>query len=424
MTSPERRADRRTRTRLVLLASIVAGLLTVLFYLLLRPSPNITFGVFYAGAENAMTGQVVYETRYGLYVYTPVVLLFFYPFVWLFDFPTAVLAFRVFNVVWVAGYAALVAGFVGSVADVERVDRLLVAGFVAGTVYPVTIVATANVGIIFGSLLGVGFVLLERDRPSGGAVWALASLVKGFPALWGLYLLRVRRIRAVAAAVATGVGATLLGLALYGVDAYLRFFTVAAADRVRIQRFAGGNSPDNEAVTPIRPLSQLFPNVDPTVWTPVIVVVVVALTAAAYYLLSADDLTDRATLLLATVVAITFALPTSQDLDVYLVYAPLVVLLFRERDRTVHAIYAVGTLCLAYNVGRGEVRSVTAAIDRGLSETVMVVAEPVLAFASMPLYGLVLLYAGCLLKAWRRGRERGRLTRLRQQLGLVEPSTD
>ena len=424
MTSPERRADRRTRTRLVLLASIVAGLLTVLFYLLLRPSPNITFGVFYAGAENAMTGQVVYETRYGLYVYTPVVLLFFYPFVWLFDFPTAVLAFRVFNVVWVAGYAALVAGFVGSVADVERVDRLLVAGFVAGTVYPVTIVATANVGIIFGSLLGVGFVLLERDRPSGGAVWALASLVKGFPALWGLYLLRVRRIRAVAAAVATGVGATLLGLALYGVDAYLRFFTVAAADRVRIQRFAGGKSPDNEAVTPIRPLSQLFPNVDPTVWTPVIVVVVVALTAAAYYLLSADDLTDRATLLLATVVAVTLALPTSQDLDVYLVYAPLVVLLFRERDRTVHAIYAVGTLCLAYNVGRGEIRSVTAAIDRGLSETVMVVAEPVLAFASMPLYGLVLLYAGCLLKAWRRGRERGRLTRLRQQLGLVEPSTD
>jgi hypothetical protein len=100
------------------------------------------------------------------------------------------------------------------------------------------------------------------------------------------------------------------------------------------------------------------------------------------------------------------------------------VLLFRERDRTVHAIYAVGTLCLAYNVGRGEVRSVTAAIDRGLSETIMVVAEPVLAFASMPLYGLVLLYAGCLLKAWRRGRERGRLTRLRQQLGLVEPSTD
>ena len=424
MTPLGRLEDQRTRTRLVLAASIVGGLLTAVFYLLLRPSPNITFGVFYAGAENAMAGRVVYETEYGLYVYTPVVLLFFYPFAYLFDFPTAVLAFRVFNVVWVAGYAAVVAGFVGRVADVERVDWLLVFGFVAGTVYPVTVVATANMGIVFGSLLGVGFVLLERDRPSGGAVWAVASLVKGFPALWGLYMLRVRRFRAVGAAIVTGVGATLLGIALYGVDAYLRFFTVAAADRVRIQRFAGGNSPDNEAVTPIRPLSQLFPNVDPTVWTPVIVVVVVALTAAAYYLLSTDDLADRATLLLATVVAVTLALPTSQDLDVYLVYAPLVVLLFRERDRTVHAIYAVGTLCLAYNVGRGEIRSVTAAIDRGLSETVMVVAEPVLAFASMPLYGLVLLYAGCLLKAWRRGRERGRLARLQQQLGLAEPSTD
>ena len=220
MTPLGRLEDQRTRTRLVLAASIVGGLLTAVFYLLLRPSPNITFGVFYAGAENAMAGRVVYETEYGLYVYTPVVLLFFYPFAYLFDFPTAVLAFRVFNVVWVAGYAAVVAGFVGRVADVERVDWLLVFGFVAGTVYPVTVVATANMGIVFGSLLGVGFVLLERDRPSGGAVWALASLVKGFPALWGLYMLRVRRFRAVGAAIVTGVGATLLGIALYGVDAY------------------------------------------------------------------------------------------------------------------------------------------------------------------------------------------------------------
>ena len=408
----------------MLLASIVGGFLTALFYVLLRPSPNITFGVFYAGAENAMAGRVVYDTEYGLYVYTPVVLLLFYPFVSLFDLPTAVLAFRLFNLVWVAGYAAVVAGFVGDIADVGRVDQFLVAGFVAGTVYPVTVVATANMGIIFGSLLGLGFVLLERDRPSGGAVWALASLVKGFPALWGLYLLRTRRLRAVVAAVATGGGATLLGVALYGIDAYWRFVTVAATSRVRIQSFAGGNSPDNEAVTPIRPLAQLFPGVDPAVWTPVIVAVVVTLTAAAYYLLSTDDLTDRATLLLATVVAITFAMPTSQDLDVYLVYVPLVVLLFVERDRTVHGLYAVGTLFLAYNVGRGEVRSVAAAIDQGLSETVMVVADPVLAFASMPLYGLVLLYAGCLTKAWRRGRQRGRVAHLRRRLGLAGPSTE
>jgi len=415
--------DRRTRTRFVLFAGIVGGVLAAVFYALFRPSPLLTFEVFYFRAEDLMAGRPIYEDGKGFY-YTPVVLLFFYPFVRLFEYQMAVQAFRLLSVVWVVGYAALVARFVGTIADVSRVDRLLVAGFVAGTVYPVTVIAIANTGILFGSLLGIGFVLLERDRASGGAAWALASLFKGFPALWGLYLLRVKRFRAVAAAVATGLGGTLLGIALFGVDRYWRFFTFAPSNRNRVSRFAGGNSPDNEAVTPVRPLAQLFPNVDPTVWTPVIVVVVVALTAAAYYLLSTDDLTDRATLLLATVVAITLALPTSQDLDVYLVYAPLVVLLFVERDRTVHAIYAVGTLCLAYNVGRGEVRSVTAAIDRGLSETVMVVAEPVLAFASMPLYGLVLLYAGCLLKAWRRGRERGRLTRLQQQLGLAEPSTD
>lgn len=424
MTSGSNLRDERTGTRLVLLASIAGGLMTAVFYILLRPSPNITFGVFYAAAEHAMAGRVVFETDYGLYVYTPVVLLFFYPFVWLFDITTAVLAFRVVNVFWVIGYAALLAGFVGSIAEVDRLDRFLVAGFVACTVYPVTVIATANMGIIFGSLLGIGYVLLERDRPSGGAVWALASLVKGFPAFWGFYMLRVRRMRAVAAAVATGVGATLFGVALYGLDAYVRFFTVAASDRVRIQRFAGGNSPDNEAVTPIRPLSQLFPNVDPTVWTPVIIVVVVTLTAVAYYLLSSDDLADRATVLLSTIVAITFIMPTSQDLDVYLVYAPLVVLLFVERHQTVHSLYALGTLFLAFNVGRGEVRAVTGAIDPVVSETVMIIAEPVLAFASLPLYGLLLLYAGCLLKAWRRGREQGRFAALRERLGMTTPSPD
>ena len=40
MTPLGRLEDQRTRTRLVLAASIVGGLLTAVFYLLLRPSPN------------------------------------------------------------------------------------------------------------------------------------------------------------------------------------------------------------------------------------------------------------------------------------------------------------------------------------------------------------------------------------------------
>lgn len=415
--------DRRMRTRLVLSAGILAGVLAAVFFVLVRPSPNITFDVFYAAAESGMRGRVVYETGTGLYVYTPVVLLFFYPFVWLFEFETAMLAFRLFTVLWVVGYAALVAWFLDDVAALDRIDRLLVFGFVAATVYPVTVVATANFGIVFGSLLGVGFVVLERDRDAGGGAWAAAALVKGFPAMWGVYLLRVRRWRAVAAAIVTGLGATLLGVLWFGLDAYVRFVSVAAADRVRIERFAGGASPDNEAVTPIRPLSQLFPTVDPHVWTPIIVVVVLAGTAAIYYLVTTETVADRATLLLATVVGITFAMPTSQDLDVYLVYVPVLVLLYVERDGPVQALYALGTLLLAYNVGRGELRTVAGIAGDGVAGAVMAVGEPVLGFATMPLYGLVCLYAGCLLKARHRGRERGRTAAVRRRLDPVDDDT-
>lgn len=418
MEFPTLLRHRRSRTRLVLSAGILAGVLTALFYVFLRPSPNITFDVFYGAAEHAMAGEIVYDTQYGLYVYTPVVLLFFYPFVWLLEFQTALLAFRALSVLVALGYAALVVAFLEERGALKRIDRLLVGAFVAGSIYPITVIATANMGIIFGSLLGIGFIALERNRDSGGAVWALASLVKGFPALWGLYMLRVRRLRAVVAAIVTGLGATVLGVIVFGIDAYLRFFSTAASSRVRIDSFAGGASPDNEAVTPIRPLAQLFPELDPHIWPPVIIIVVLLFSITIYYLLPTEELADRATLLLATVIGITFMMPTSQDLDVYLVYVPLLVLLFFERHAVVHGLYALGTLFISYNFGRAELRRVTELFGGDISAAVMVVGEPVLAFASMPLYGLVVLYAGCLLKAWTRGSETGRLDTVRDRLGL------
>lgn len=404
--------DRRWRTRLVLAAGTIGGFLTILFYIFLRPSPNTTFGVFYAAAESAMAGDVVYHTEHGLFVYTPVVLLFFYPFTWLFELSTAVVAFRAFNVLFVLGYAVYVTRFIAGVAEIDRIDWIVIGGFISMSIYPVTVIATANMGIVFGSLLGIGFIMLERGKDRGGAMWAIASLIKGFPALWGVYLLRVKRWKAVGWAIVTGVTATLFGLLLYGVDAYLRFFTSAASSRVRIDRFTGGMSPDNEMVTPVRPLSQVFPNVDPHVWPPIILVSVLFSTIAVYYLIPKETLVDRSTLLLSTVIGLTLILPTSQDLDMYLLYVPVLVLLFQERNRSIHWIYLLGTVVLSYNIGREELRSVSGIAGQTFSDVVMWFGEPILSFASMPLYGMLLLYAGCLLKAYQRGRETGRIGRV------------
>jgi hypothetical protein len=391
--------------------------MTVAFYVLFRSLPSGTIEVFYFAAQQSMDGSVNYDTGHGLWVYTPAALLYFYPYALLFDFQTAALVHRVLSAIVSVTYGVALVRFIQQKVSLTSADKLCIVGFACLTVYPVVNVVNASFVGMFAALLGGGWLLLESDNDLGGAAWALASIVKVYPALWGIYLLRTRRWRATAVAIVAGLGATLLGLFAFGLESYVRFFTDGAAERVRYHHFRNGGSPDNEAVTPLRALGQIFPNVDPAVWTPVLLVVLGCLTLLVYYLVPTETPVDRATLLLATILGIWFVMPTSQDLDTYIVYAPLLVLLYLERHTLVHGVYALGTVILSYNIGRGELRTVSEAI--GVADFTMSIGEPILTFATMPMYGLATLYAGCLLKARLRGRETGRTEQLKSGLKRV-----
>jgi len=392
--------DEYVPARIVLTLGILGGILTTIFFVLFRPNPPTTFDVFYFAATKSMSGEVVFHTGYGLWTYTPVSLLYFYPYAALFDFQTAALVHRVLSIVVALVYGVVLARFISRRARLSLIDEGLVVGFTMLSVYPVVNVVNGSFVGMFTAALGVGWVVLESDRDAGGVLWALASLVKGFPAFWGAYLLRVHRWRAIGMAIATGVGATLVGIGLFGLDAYVRFFSVAGSSRVRLDMFQNGASPDNEAMTPIRGLAQLFPNIDTVIWPPVLLVVVAGLTVWIFYRLSSETLTERATLLLATIIGVMFIMPTTQDMDSYLVYAPVLVLLYVESDTTVKLLYAAGTIFLSYNVGRDELAAVASVVGGNVAELALAVGNPLLAFAKMPMYGILLLYVGCLLKAW------------------------
>jgi hypothetical protein len=113
-------------------------------------------------------------------------------------------------------------------------------------------------------------------------------------------------------------------------------------------------------------------------------------------------------------------MPTTQDLDVYLVFAPLVLLLYLEDDPTVHKLYTIGGLFVSYNVGRSVLESITGSLfGDAITSAVMSVGEPVLAFASIPLYGLLMIYAGTLLKTSKRAKEIGSIERVRDTVGRL-----
>lgn len=388
----------RQRARIGLFLGVLGGIVTAVFFALLRPDPPITFDVFYYAAKQSMSGPVVYETGYGLWTYTPASLLYFYPYAILFDFDTALFAHRVISVIVSVSYGVALTKFIDTHTSTERLDRIAIFLFSIASVYPIVNVINGSFVGIFATFLGLGWLLMESKRDYGGALWALASIVKGYPAFWGAYMIRVRNWRAILAAVVAGLGSTAIGLLVFGIDAYSRFFTVAGTSRVRYEMFRGGASPDNEAVTPLRALSQLFPNVDPSFWTPVILIVVVCITLFVYYAVSTDSLNNRATLLLVTILGVWFIMPTSQDLDTYIIYAPLLVLLFVEREQWIQSLYVLGTIIISYNFGRTELRTVSELF--GISDLVMLIGEPVLSFATMPMWGLLTLYVGCIGKSY------------------------
>jgi hypothetical protein len=58
---------------------------------------------------------------------------------------------------------------------------------------------------------------------------------------------------------------------------------------------------------------------------------------------------------------------------------------------------------------RQQLRVVSLLVGEGFSDALMLVGGPVLSFASMPLYELVVRYLGCLVHAWLRGTVVGRI---------------
>jgi hypothetical protein len=392
-------APSRTPARVVLAVGLVFGLAYLARAALFRQGAvALNFQVYHGAAEAFLAGEPLYGRSlvgvdWLVYLYPPLSVLVFVPFAFL---PLDV-AYAAFTAISLAGGLALARLLVGVVkhhgVTLGRIDHVLVAGFVTLGIHTAPTLVFGQVNLLLALAVAVAFVSLAAgDELWSGAALGLAAFVKVFPAGFGLWYLRRRSWRALGAAIATGGGLLVAGLAL-GPDLTVAYLTEALLPRTSRAPFEGGLGPNAAYLTVRRPLSLLFPASSLArslgaiaLMTPIV----------AIGLRRVDTPRHRLIGLFVLLAGVLLALPAYPIYYIVLAF-PLVPLLYLF-DGPGRRLFLAGAGLGLFTVHLEDVRRGVAAL--GLPPAVeggmLAVLEPVLTVGSPGLYALGLCLAGCL----------------------------
>lgn len=421
-------ADRYSGAWLVVSVSVIVGVASILDFLGLWGVPptwapddrlGVNYLVYHHAAEAAVAGEDFYAVTppgFGdlyTYLYPPITVLAYVPFMLV----SSAAGFAVHTAITLLACTVATAALVPLV---ERLDRPLgwvdVAGiwlFVAASVHAAPTLYFGNVNLLLAAAIVAGVLALERGREVGaGVTFGLAALVKVFPTLVGLYLLRVRAWRAVAAALATGAGGLAASALVFGPDTLRRFVVDVLLGRTDTAAFVGGYPPDGRYyVTLQRPLSHLLwavaPDAPATV-LPVLSVVVLA-PVVAYCLLDCESALDRFVALHATLTAALLVMPSLRP-HLVVLFVSWLPLLYAFHGRPAGWPFVAGGLLAAVPQWPDEL----AATARTLPEPLGTAGATAASVGTLQLYGLLAMLYACVEYQRRRGvglasvREAGR----------------
>lgn len=256
------------------LLSVVLGVCGLGYKLIIAPSGPVDLEVFYYAAKQAAAGDSFIGTGAASdtparnpYGYPPITVFLFYPF--------TLVSIETAHLLFVVGQIAITAITVQIISRIIRVhggDVLPTDKVLIGALLLVPVAASTNlhIGQINHSLLllfvaGYWMVVTNRSQLLAGVCFAVPALIKIWPAVLGVWLLKQRAYRAVAAAIGVGIGGIALSVLTFGVDLHSRYFYWLLTVRSRTDQYAGGSSPNNELLSIRRAISVAFPNVDPAV---------------------------------------------------------------------------------------------------------------------------------------------------------------
>ncbi|QLD86198.1 DUF2029 domain-containing protein [Natronomonas halophila] len=395
----------RTSTRAVLAIGIATGVISLAFMWLTAPEQvRLASDVYMRAAEALLAGEDIYAVSPSrlndyYYLYPPIVTLLFVPHALV---GSSLVAFGIqtaLNVGASVGTAAIIyRALQRRGIALERFDFGLLVGFVLTSAYAAIPLINGQVTHWLALAFAVGFDALDRRRESlAGAAFAVAALIKVFPAAIGLWLLRRRAWRAVGVAVLTGMGGLLLGVLLFGPDLTVTYFSDVLVGRYTGSSFDGTPAVSRNVDGLRRQLAALV-DVSRPVRTALSVGILAPILAILYKETDTDARRQAAGL--GTVVATLLFLPLQPMYSLLFVF-PLCVLLYRLPSGRPRTVLVVGTLCSYLVVGFEEVVIAVEAvpIPEAVAAPLLGAVEAVFTVILPPTVGLWLLLAACVLVA-------------------------
>ncbi|MFW6003827.1 MAG: glycosyltransferase family 87 protein [Halanaeroarchaeum sp.] len=400
--------DDNRGARLVLLVGVLLGLGNLVYVLVASPRHiAIDYRVYHLAGTVALEGGNFYQAvpeglaGYFHYVYPPITVLGFVPLA-LLGSETAGFAVHTLQTVLVGLAAAwLLVRYIERVGNgrLPWLDRGLIGAFVVGSVHSMSSLFFGQVNHHLVAALVVGFLALDTDRETlAGVAFGFAAFLKVFPAAVGLWLLRRRAWRAIAAAVGFAVVGFAAGIAVFGPELTVAYVEHAIRPRFSPDAFAGGLDPGETYLTIRRPISVLLPTVDPTLYG-VLAGLVLAPPVASLYR-TIEDREDRLVSIMGTMAAILLFFP-SFPIYFVILYFPLLPLLYLlERGRPRQLLVA-GALVSSVAIRYDDLRLLFEFVDASpaLLETVL---RPVFTFVTPGLVGVLVILGACLLQRRRK----------------------
>lgn len=394
-------------TRVVLVLGVLSGILGGIMMTIESPEQfTLASDVYLYAGEALLSGADVYEVhppdRPGYhYLYPPVITFLFVPYA-LFgsELASYVIQTTLNLAVGIAMATLLYRALDRRGVAVTRTDFWLFVAFVLVSAYGMAPLINGQVTHWLALAFVAGFVALERgDERLAGVAFAGAALVKVFPAAIGLLLLRLRAVRAVGVAVATGVGGLLVGVLALGPELTRTYFSEVLFGRYEGTAFEGTPDPTRTAGGIQRQIAALL-DVGPELVAPLALFVLSIPVLFAYRRVDTDERRQAAAL--ATIAATLLFFPLQPLYFLLLVY-PLVVLLYRLPSGPPRSVLVAGALFSFVHTSHEHVVAIVelSPLSGSAAAALLSVSETAFTVILPTTIGLWLLLAACVLVQYR-----------------------